>query len=152
MGEQLIAVTEGSGKNVSSVEVSIGGSTVQIERAIEGIGTITLPGTPQVNAVSSTGSTPATAIEIQGRFYIICKNTFNDATAYAAYRIAFYDTADVLIGYSNDIQIGNLGILDGSRYVGQNVVYTNDFGAKSIKFLITLISASDNISIFVGVT
>lgn len=152
MGDSKIAVTEGSGKNVSTTEVTIGGDTVQIERAIDGMGTITLPGTPQVNAVSSTGLTPATAIEIQGRFYIICKNTFNDNAASAVYRIAFYDTANTLIGYTNELAIDNLAILDGSRYLGNNVVYSNDFGAKSIKFNIISISGSDNISIFVGIT
>jgi hypothetical protein len=152
MSEQIIAVSEGSGKNVSTVQATINATTVQIERALDGMGIITLPGTPQVSAVSTTGITPASLIDIQGRFYIICKNTFNDNAATAKYRIAFYDSADTLIGYSNEISISNLAILDGSRYIGDNVVYSNDFGAKSIKFNITEISTSDNISIFVAVT
>ena len=152
MSESLIAVTEGSGKNVSTVQVAINSQTVQIERAMAGIGIVTLPGTPQVNAVSSTGLTPVSAIDVQGRFYIICKNTFNDNTANAKYRIAFYDSASTLIGFSNVITINNLAILDGSRYIGDNCIYSNDFGAKEIKFYITEISASDNISISVGVT
>ena len=152
MSESLIAVTEGSGKNVSTAQVAINSQTVQIERAMAGIGVTTLPGTPQVNAVSSIGLTPASAIDVQGRFYIICKNTFNDNAANAKYRIAFYDSASNLIGFSNVITISNLAILDGSRYVGDNCIYSNDFGAKEIKFYITEISASDNISIYVGVT
>jgi len=152
MSEQTIEVTEGSGKHVSTIQCTINSETVQIERALAGIGVITLPGTPQVSAVSSTGYTPATAIDVQGRFYIICKNTFNDNAAYAKYRIAFYDSGDVLIGHSNEIDINNLGIADGARFFGDNCVYSNDFGADSIKFYITEISASDNISIYVGVT
>lgn len=152
MAEQVIAVTEGSGKNVSTVQCTINSQTVQIERALAGIGVITLPGTPQVNAVSATGFTPATGIDVQGRFYIVCKNTFNDNAANAKYRVAFYDTADTLIGFSNEITISNLAIQDGSRYMGDNCVYSNDFGAKTIKFYITEISASDDISIYVGVT
>jgi hypothetical protein len=153
MSEQTIAVTEGSGKNVSTVQCTIGGSTVQIERDLPGMGIITLPGTPQVNAASSTGLVSMTAVDVQGRFYIICKNTYNDNEASAKYRIVFYDSGDVLIGYSEIITISNLAISDGgSRYMGENCIYSNDFGAKSIKFYITQISASDNISISVGVT
>ena len=151
MGESLIAITEGSGKNVSTYSLTIGGNTVEIERSMMGIGMITLPGTPQANEVAATGLTPASAIDVQGRFYIVCKNTFNDDAASASYRIAFYDSASVLIGYSEVITIENLGIADGARYVGSNVIYSNDFGAKEIKFYIVSISASDNISISVGV-
>lgn len=152
MSEQVIAVTEGSGKNVSTIQATINSTTVQIERAMEGMGIITLPGTPQVNAASSTGLVSMTAVDVQGRFYIICKNTFNDNTANAKYRIAFYDSADVLIGFGSEVTINNLAIADSSRYFGDNCIYSNDFGAKSIKFYITEISASDNISIYVGVT
>lgn len=152
MSESNIAVTEGSGKNVSTVQATINSTSVQIERSIAGSGVITLPGTAQVVEAGSTGLVSMTAIDVQGRFYIICKNTYNDATALAKYRIAFYDSASTLIGYSEEITINNLMILDGSRYVGQNCIYSNDFGAKEIKFYITDISVADNISIFVGVT
>jgi hypothetical protein len=152
MSEQIIAVTEGSGKNVSTIQCTINSQTVQIERALGGMGIITLPGTPQVNQASSTGLVSMTAIDVQGRFYIICKNTFNDNAATAKYRIAFYDSADVLIGFSSEINISNLGILDSTRYFGDNCIYSNDFGAKSIKFYITELSGSDDISIYVGVT
>jgi hypothetical protein len=153
MSESYISVTEGSGKNVSSVQATINSTNVQIERAIQGMGVITLPSTPQLDAVSATGHYPSVSyIDVQGRFYIICKNTFNDNTAIAKYRIAFYDTADALIGYTNEITISNLAILDGSRYIGTNVVYSNDFGAKSIKIYVTSLSASDTISVYVGVT
>lgn len=153
MAENYIEVTEGSGKKVSSVSGTINSQTVHIERALQGMGMITLPGTPQLNAESSTGHYPsASYIDVQGRFYIVCKNTFNDNAATAKYRIAFYDTADALIGYSNEISITNLGILESTRYFGDNVVYSNDFGAKSIKIYLTEISASDNISVYVGVT
>lgn len=152
MSEQIIAVTEGSGKNVSTIQATINSQTVQIERSIAGSGIITIPGTPQVNAASATGLVTMTAIDVQGRFYIICKNTYNDTSALAKYRIAFYDSASTLIGYSNEITINNLGIAESTRYMGDACVYSNDFGAKEIKFYITEISASDNISIYVGVT
>lgn len=152
MAEQTIEVTEGSGKQVSTVQCTINSQTVQIERALQGAGVVTLPGTPQVNAVSATGLVTMTAVDVQGRFFIICKNTFNDDAASAKYRIAFYDSADVLIGFSNEININNLGIADSARYFGDNVIYSNDFGAKSIKIYISEITASDDISIYIGVT
>ena len=152
MSESTIEVTEGSGKKVSTVQVSINSENVQIERAMPGMGVVTIPGTAQVSEAAATGLYSMSAIDIQGRFYIICKNTFNDSAATAKYRIAFYDSADALIGFSNVINITNFAILDGSRYIGDCCIYSNDFGAKSIKFYITEISASDNISIHVGVT
>ena len=152
MSEQIIAVSEGSGKNVSTIQAVINSTTVQIERSMIGMGIATLPVSPQVDGETDTGYAPASAIDVQGRFYIICKNMFNDADATAKYRIAFYDSADTLIGHSNELIITNLGILESSLYYGDNVIYSNDFGAKSIKFYITEISASDELTIFVGVT
>lgn len=152
MSDDSIALTEGSGVNVSTAKLTIGAGDVHIERSLEGMGEVTIPGTPQVNAVSSTGLTPASGIDIRGRYYIICKNTFNDNAATAAYRIVFLDTADAVIGYSENISIPNLGYSDGARYFGDNVVYANVFGARKVKFQITSLSSGDNISIYVMVT
>lgn len=153
MAEGIIEVTEGSGKKVSTISCTINSETVHIERALEGIGLITLPSTAQVALASTTGLKPAASfIDVQGRFYIICKNTFSTNIATAKYRIAFYDTADTLIGYSEEITIENFAIAESTRYMGNNVIYSNDFGAKSIKIYITEITAGANISIFVGVT
>lgn len=150
MSESLIALTEGSGKNLSTQTMTINGSTVHIERSTMGMGVVTLPGTPQINAVSSTGLVPASAVDVQGRYYIVCKNTFNDASAYAIYRFAFYDSNSSLIGYSDLIAISNTGILLSARYCGSPVVYGNDFAAKEIKIYLYYISDGDDISIYVG--
>lgn len=151
MSESLIALTEGSGKNLSTQTMTIGGATVHIERSMMGMGVVTLPGTPQINAVSSTGLAPASPIDVQGRFYIVCKNTFNDAFASAIYRIAFYDSNSTLIGYSESITVDNTGLLISTRYCGDVVVYSNDFAAKEIKIYVEYISSGDDLSVYIGV-
>lgn len=150
MSEQTIAVTEGSGKNVSTVQCTIGGSTVQIERDIPGMGVITLSSI--TSAQGSTGLYPASAVDCQGRYYIILKNTFNDNAATAQIRFLFYDSADTEIGYTELINITNLGKAVSTRYWGDIIVFANIFGAKSFKVSLETISASDNISIDGGVT
>ena len=150
MSESQIAVTEGSGKNVSTVQVSIGGNTRQIERDIPGMGEITLA--TVTSSQSSTGLYPASAIEVRGRYYIILKNTYNDAAASASIRFLFFDSGDTEIGYSEIISIGNLGKAAASRFWGDIVVFANIFGAKSFKVSLESISSGDNISIDYGVT
>ena len=150
MSESQIAVTEGSGKNVSTIEVTIGGSTRQIERDLKGMGEITLANV--TTAQGSTGLYPASAIEIRGRYYIVLKSTFNDNAAVATVRFLFYDSADTEIGYSEAVPIANLGKLVSSRYWGELVVFSNIYGAKSFKVSLEAISASDNITIDYGVT
>jgi hypothetical protein len=150
MSESQIAVTEGSGKNVSTVQVSIGGNTRQIERDLQGMGEITLASV--TSAQGSTGLYPASAIEIRGRYYIILKNTFNDSEASATIRFLFYDSADTEIGYSEAVPIANLGKSVSTRYWGELIVFANIYGAKSFKVSLEAISGSDNITIDYGVT
>jgi len=150
MSESQIAVTEGSGKNVSTVQVSIGGNTREIERDLAGMGEITLANI--TTAQGSVGLYPASAIEVRGRYYIILKNTYNDTEAAASIRFLFFDSADIEIGYSEIISISNLGKVISARYWGDIIVFANIFGAKSFKVSLESISASDNISIDYGVT
>jgi hypothetical protein len=150
MSESQIAVTEGSGKNVSTVQVSISGNTRQIERDIPGMGEITLA--TLTASQGSTGLYPASAIEVRGRYYIILKNTYNDATAAASIRFLFFDSGDTEIGYSELISISNLGKAAASRFWGDIIVFANIFGAKSFKVSLESISSGDNISIDYGVT
>ena len=150
MSESQIAVTEGSGKNVSTVQVSIGGNTRQIERDLQGMGEITLATLTSVQG--SIGLYPASAIEVRGRYYIILKNTYNDNTAVATIRFLFYDSADAEIGYTDEIIISNLAKSVSARYWGDLVVFANIYGAKSFKVSLESISSGDNISIDYGVT
>ena len=150
MSESHIAVTEGSGKNVSTVELSIGGTTRQIERDLAGMGEITLA--TLTSSQGTPGLYPASAIEVRGRYYIILKNTYNDALAAASIRFLFFDNADVEIGYTEIISITNLGKAASGRFWGDIVVFANIFGAKSFKVSLESISSGDNISIDYGVT
>ncbi len=150
MSESQIAVTEGSGKNVSTVQVSIGGNTRQIERDLAGMGEITLASV--CSAEDTPGLYPVTPIEVRGRYYIILKSTYNDASAIASIRFYFFDSGDTPIGYSESVTISNLGKLVSSRYWGDIIVYANIFGAKSFQVSLESISASDDITIDYGVT
>jgi hypothetical protein len=150
MSESQIAVTEGSGKNVSTVQISIGGNTRQIERDLAGMGEITLANVTTTQG--STGLYPASAIEVRGRYYIILKNTFNDAQAVATIRFLFYDSGDTEIGYSESVPINNLGKAVSTRFWGDIVVFSNIYGAKSFKVSLETISSGDNITIDYGVT
>lgn len=150
MSESQIAVTEGSGKNVSTVQVVIGGNTRQIERDLQGMGEITLASV--TSAQGSTGLYPASAIEVRGRYYIILKNTFNDSEASATIRFLFFDSGDTEIGYSEAVPIANLAKLVSSRYWGELIVFANIYGAKSFKVSLETISSGDNITIDYGVT
>lgn len=150
MSESQIAVTEGSGKNVSTVQVSIGGNTRQIERDIRGMGVITLANV--TTAQGSTGLYPASALSCQGMYYIILKNTFNDNGASATIRFLFYDSGSTEIGYSEAVPISNLGKSVSTRYWGELVVFSNIYGAKEFKVSLESISSGDNITIDYGVT
>jgi len=150
MSESHIEVTEGTGKKVSTVQVSIGGTTKEIERDLPGMGEITLATLTSVQG--STGLYPASAIEVRGRYYIILKNTYNDNAAEASIRFLFYDSADVEIGYTDEIIISNLAKSVSARYWGDLVVFANIYGAKSFKVSLESISSGDNISIDYGVT
>jgi len=150
MSEAQIAVTEGSCKNVSTVQVVIGGNTRQIERDLQGMGEVTLASVTSVQG--STGLYPASAIEVRGRYYIILKSTFNDNAASATIRFLFYDSADVEIGYSEAVPIGNLAKAVSARYWGELIVFSNIYGAKSFKVSLEAISSGDNITIDYGVT
>jgi hypothetical protein len=150
MSESQIAVTEGSGKNVSTIAVTIDGSTRQVERDIQGMGVITLANI--TTAQGSTGLYPASAIDFQGRYYIILKSTFNDNSASATIRFLFYDSTDAEIGYSEAVPISNLAKSVSTRYWGELIVFSNIYGAKSFKVSLEAISSGDNITIDYGVT
>ena len=150
MSESQIAVTEGSGKNVSTSQVTIGGSTRQIERDIPGMGIITLA---NVTTTQGTpGLYPVSAIDMQGRYYIILKSTFNDDEATATIRFLFYDSGSTELGYSEAVSIANLAKSVSGRYWGELVVFSNIYGAKEFKVSLESISSGDNITIDYGVT
>lgn len=151
MAESLIAITEGSGKNVSTQSMTINSQTVEIERSMMGIGVVTLPGSADITAEDTPGTYPVSAIDLQGRYYIILKSTFdaNNSTV-GSFRFLFFDSADVAIGYSEELSIENSGESDGGgRFYGIPVVFANVFCAKN--FQIKLIDITGDVTIYAGV-
>jgi hypothetical protein len=149
--ESLIAITEGSGKNVSTQQMTIAGQTVEIERSMMGMGVLTMPASPQIDGVNTPATHyPNDAVDVQGRYYIILKPMFSSSSNSATIRLAFYDSEDVLIGYSDPIDIQNTAILDtGGDYFGQLIAWANVLGAKTVKVYLVSVSAG-TISFFVG--
>lgn len=152
MAESLIAITEGSGKNVSTQSMTINSQTVEIERSMMGIGVVTLPGSPDIDEEDTPGTYPVAAIDLQGRYYIILKSTFDADDSSASFRFLFFDSADDVIGYSEELNIDNSGESDGgapARYYGIPIVFSNVFCAKNFK--IKLINITGDVTIYAGV-
>lgn len=151
MAESLIAITEGSGANVSTQSMTINSQTVEIERSMMGIGVVTLP-SANITAEDTPGTYPVSAIDLQGRYYIILKSTFDADDSSVVFRFLFFDSADVVIGYSEELTIDNSGESDGgspARYYGIPVVFANVFCAKNFK--IKLVSITGDVTIYAGV-
>lgn len=149
MAESLIAITEGSGKNVSTQSMTINSQTVEIERSMMGIGVVTLP-SANITAEDTPGTYPVSAIDLQGRYYIILKSTFDADDSIASFRFLFFDSADAVIGYSEELNIDNSGESDGGgRYYGIPIVFANVFCAKNFK--IKLVSITGDVTIYAGV-
>jgi hypothetical protein len=149
MAENYIDISEGSGKKVSTQAMTIGGQTVHIERSMMGIGVVDLP-TAQIDAEDTPGTYPVAAIDLQGRYYIILKSTFDAADSIVgSFRFLFYDAGDEVIGYSDELSIDNSGESDGgspARYYGIPIVFANVFCAKSFKIKLTDITGDVTIS------
>jgi hypothetical protein len=152
MSEAYIDVTEGSGKKVSTQSMTIDSQTVHTERSMMGVGVVTLP-SAQISAEDTPGTYPVAAIDVQGRYYIILKSTFDASDSIiASFRFLFYDSADAIIGYSEELNIDNTGESDGgspARYYGIPIVFANVFCAKSFK--IKLIDFTGDVTIYAGV-
>ena len=150
MAESLIAITEGSGANVSTQSMTINSQTVEIERSMMGIGVVTLPGSADITAEDTPGTYPVSAIDLQGRYYIILKSTFDADDSTVSFRFLFFDSADAVIGYSELLSIDNSGESDGGgRYYGIPIVFANVFCAKN--FQIKLIDITGDVTIYAGV-
>jgi len=150
MAESLIAITEGSGANVSTQSMTINSQTVEIERSMMGIGVVTLPGSADITAEDTPGTYPVSAIDLQGRYYIILKSTFDADDSTVSFRFLFFDSADTVIGYSELLSIDNSGeSAGGGRYYGIPIVFANVFCAKN--FQIKLIDITGDVTIYAGV-
>ena len=83
---------------------------------------------------------------LKGR--LIVKSSLSVALQTAKVQIGFFDEDDVIILYTNEIEINQVDpqVMDGSRYLGETLVIYNDCGAKKIKIKLTAPPTSGNIS------
>lgn len=149
MATGYIGVTEGANKKVATHSFTEDGTTKHVERVAPGAGVVTLPTTAQISGVTQTGLYPTNAIDIQGKSRIVLKTQYEDSTNYAKIRGVFYDSASIVIGASEEITVNNQGFADGSYYLGDIVVFSNECGAKEFKVQVTSISGG-TMSVFVG--
>jgi len=140
MATGYVGVTEGEDKKIATHSFSEDGTTKHVERVAPGVGVITLPTTPQISGVTETGLYPTDPINVEGKSRIVLKTLYEDSSNEIAIRGAFYDSSGNIIGYSEEVSIGNQGIAEGSYYLGDVVVFSNDAGAKEFKVKVTNIT------------
>jgi len=148
MASTYIECSEGTGKKVACHSFTEDSVIKYVERDQPGVGKVELPVSPQLDQVNATGNYPTNAIDCQGKWFIVIRNTFSTNTANGSFRFIFYDSNDMVIGYSEEISIANLAKSVSGRYFGDTIVYTNDFGATSFK--IEIESITDNINMYIG--
>ena len=149
MGVSYIGVTEGSDKNVATHEISEGGVTKHIGRDAPAAGVLTLPSSPQISEATTAG-TKSGDVDVQGKGRIVCKISYSADDVEATWRVYFKDSAGALILATEEISVSNLGIADGTRYLGQGIVLANEVGAASVELeLVTAPTNSGNASAWV---
>ena len=141
MGVSYVGVTEGFGKNIATHEISEGGVTKHIGRDAPGAGVLTLPGTPQIDAQSTAG-TKSGNVDVQGKGRIVCKISYSANNVEATWRVYFKDSAGALILATEELSVANLGVADGTRYLGAGIVLANEVGAASVE--LELVTAPTN--------
>jgi hypothetical protein len=116
----------------------------------QGVGALTLPGSADTTAQSAVADYPASAISIVGKARLVIKSSFSTTTSVVVVRILWLDSADVVIGYSEPMIIGNSGISDGGgtpRYYGTPLILANELGASKYKVRIDqVVTDSGNVS------
>ncbi len=151
MATGKISITEGSDKSIASHSFTEDAETKHVERVAPGAGVLTVPGTPQVSEQSSTGTYPASAIDITGKAGIVIKTTFSVDSDTCKVKLRFYDSAGAFVGISAETSVGNTAIADGARYMGAAILVDNRFlGASGLKIDITEAPASGNVSFAVS--
>ena len=149
MATAYIGVTEGADKKVATHSFTEDGTTKHVERVAPGVGVVTLPTTAQITGVTQTGLYPASAIDVQGKSRIVLKTQYEDSSNEISIRGVFYDSASTVIGCSEEVSVGNQGFADGSYYLGDIVVFSNECGAKEFKVQVTSITGG-TANIYVG--
>ena len=113
-------------------------------------GTVTLQETPQIDAQSLAG-TKSGDVDVQGKRKIICKISYSASDVEATWRVYFKDSAGAIILATEEISVTNLGVVDGSRYLGAGIVLANEVGAANVELeLVTAPTNSGNASAWIA--
>jgi len=150
MATGKISITEGSDKSIASHSFTEDAETKHVERVAPGSGILTMPATAQVAEKTTSGTYPATVIDIIGKPRIVIKSDFSASDGTAKARIQFFDSTGSLIGQSDEYSISNSGVQDNSRYVGNMLAIDNTIGASGLKVTLTEAPASGNVSFYVA--
>ncbi len=153
MGKGYIGLTEGSDKNIASHSFTEDAVTKHVERVAPGAGVLTLPGTAQVSEENSTGTFPASPIDVTGMAGISVKSSFSVDEETCKVKVQFHDSAGEIIGVSDEYTLPNSSVAESSpaRYVGGMLLLDNRLlGASGVKIIITEAPATGNVSLFVA--
>lgn len=148
-----INIAEGSDKKIASHSFTEDAETKHVERVAPGCGVLTLPGTPQVEEQNSTGTYPASPVDITGMAGISVKSSFSVDEETCKLKVQFHDSAGEIIGISDEYTIPNTSVADGSpsRYIGGMLLLDNQLlGASGVRFIITEAPATGNVSLSVA--
>ena len=80
---------------------------------------------------------------------LVLTPSLNDSSATATLRVVWYDKEDAVIGSSADVSVAASSLGVASRFLGVSQTVVNP-GAYAARVLVTVISASDNVSVYVG--
>lgn len=150
MAQGKISIAEGSDKNIAAHSFTEDAETRYVERVAPGAGVLTLP-SAQVSEETSTGTYPASAIDITGKAGITVKASFSTDSDTCKVKLLFSDSAGGLIGLSDEYTISNTAVADGARYLGSALLVDNQLlAASGVKIVITEAPSSGNVSFYVA--
>jgi len=141
MGTSYVGVKEGTDKKVATHQITEDALTKEVERTAPAAGVLTLPGTPQISAATTAGTTSGD-VDVQGKGRIVCKISYSADNVDATWRVYFKDSAGALILATEELSVANLGVADGTRYLGAGIVLSNEVGAASVE--LELVTAPTN--------
>ena len=150
MGTNKIEYTEGSGLNIATHSFTEDAVTKHVERIAFGTGVATLPVTAQVSEIATATTNPASPIDCTGKGFICIKSNFSANNVEVPIKLQFFDSADVLIGESNQIDILNTTLADGGRFLGTFTEIFNRSGFAGVKIrTLTVPTNTGNVSFYV---
>lgn len=142
-----LGFTEGAGTNIATHTITEDGETRHVERIAPSAGVIDMPDTASVAATSTLGMYPsALFLDCQGKGRIVINSVLSVSGESAGFRIAFYDVAGNIIGYTAEQTVKDSGIDTGSAtYYGELIIAANEVGAATYKLRLTTAPATGTV-------